>query len=119
KELASLVKVEAFNTEQNGRVSDSVIDLFCEMELPQLLSPKKFGGHELDYRTFAEVISEIAPISTSTAWVLSFYIGHNYIHALFPEQSQAEVFQHKPYSLTPGTIAPNFNLTPVDGGYIA
>ena len=119
KELASLVKEEASNTEINGRVSDSVIDLFCEMELPQILTPKKFGGHEFDYRTFSGIISEIAPISTSTAWVLSFYIGHNYIHALFPEQSQEEVFHQKPYSLTPGTIAPNFSLTPVDGGYIA
>ncbi|MFA5638850.1 MAG: hypothetical protein WC961_08220 [Anaerovoracaceae bacterium] len=119
KSLIPLIEREADNTEKNSRLSEKVIDQFCSAELPQLLVPKRFGGHEMDLETFSQIIYEIAPYCSSTAWVLAFYIGHNFIHALFPEKSQEEVFAEKSYALTPGTIAPNFSLTSVDGGYIA
>ena len=119
REIAPLVAAEAENTDRNGAISDKVIDAFCEAQLLEILVPKRFGGHELNYETMARVVYEIAPHCTSTAWVLSFYIGHNFIHSLFPEKSQEEVFANRPYALTPGTVAPNFSLTPVDGGYIA
>ena len=44
-------------------------------------------GYELDVDTMARVVRTIAPSCTSTAWVLAFYIGHNWLHALFPERS--------------------------------
>jgi len=53
------------------------------------------------------------------AWVLAFYIGHNFLHALFPQRSQEEAFAKRSFTLTPGTSAPAYKLTPVDGGYIA
>jgi len=119
REIAPLVEKFAYQTDANGKISDEVLDQFCNAELVQLLVPKIYGGHELGYKTLAGVIGEIAPYCTSTAWVLSFYIGHAYIHALFPKESQDEVFASKPYALTPGTIAPNFTLIPEGEGYIA
>jgi 3-hydroxy-9,10-secoandrosta-1,3,5(10)-triene-9,17-dione monooxygenase len=119
REIAPMVAEEAYTTDRNRRLSDAVIDACCDAGLMQILVPKKHGGHELNYSTMAAVVNEFARHCTSTAWVISFYIGHNYIHSLFPEQSQNEVFSKRPYVLTPGTIAPNFHLTPVDGGYIA
>lgn len=85
----------------------------------QIMVPKRYGGHELDYSAMAGVVAEIAPSCTSTAWVVSFLIGHNFIHALFPEKLQDEIFATKPWALTPGTVAPSFALTPVDGGFMA
>lgn len=119
RELAPLVAKAAPTTEINGRMSDELLDQFCDAGFIEILVPKYYGGKELGYKTFAGVISEIAPYCTSTAWVLSFYIGHAFIHALFPRESQDEVFVNKPYALTPGTIAPNFTLTPQGDGYIA
>jgi len=117
REIAPLVAREAQQADRNGRVSDAVIDAFADARLFEILVPRRFGGHELSYETMAQVIRAISPACTSTAWVMSFYIGHNYIHALFPEESQKEVFADRPYALTPGAVAPSFTMTPVTGGY--
>lgn len=119
REIAPLVEREAYNTDKYRRVSDAVLDACLEAELFKILVPKVYGGHELDYATMAAVVYEFARHCTSTAWVVSFYIGHNYLHALWPKEFQDEVFADAPSSFTPGTIAPNFKLTPVDGGFLA
>ena len=117
--IAPMVADAAYETDRNRRLSDAVIDACCDAELMQILVPKVYGGHELDYATMAGVVYEFGRYCTSTAWVISFYIGHNYLHSLWPRGFQDEVFAERPYALTPGTIAPNFRLKPVDGGYIA
>lgn len=119
REIGPLVGLEAENTDRNGRISDKVIDAFCDADLMQMMVPRALGGHEVSYGTMAAVVAEVGKYCTSTAWVMSFYLGHNLLHSLFPKQSQEEVFADRPYVLTAGTVAPNFRLTPVDGGYIA
>lgn len=119
REIAVDVAREAPNTDRNGFIADSLITSFCDAGFMETLVPKRYGGHELDYRTMAGIVSAIAPSCTSTAWVLAFYIGHNFIHALFPQESQDEVFGDRPFALTPGTLAPNYSLKKVAGGYVA
>lgn len=119
RDIAPMVEKAAYDTDRNRKLNDEVIDACCDAGLLQILVPKMYGGHELDYATMAAVVYEFGRYCTSTAWVISFYIGHNYIHSLWPKQFQDEVFANDPYALTPGTIAPNFRLKPVDGGYIA
>lgn len=119
REIAPFIEKSAYQTEINGKISDEVLDQICDAGLIQTLVPKMYGGHELGYKTMQAIISEIAPYCTSTAWVTSFYIGHAFIHGLFPKESQDIVFADKPNPLTPGTIAPNFTLTPQGDGYIA
>lgn len=119
REIAPLVAAESANAERNGGVSANVIKAFCDAGCMEIMVPKRYGGHELDYGTMAGVVSAIAPACTSTAWVVSFLIGHNYIHALFPEKLQDEIFADRPWALTPGTIAPSFQLVPTAGGFRA
>lgn len=119
RDIAPMVEQEAYETDRRRSVSDSIIDACKDAQLFEILVPKVYGGHELDYSTMASVVFEFARHCTSTAWVISFYIGHNYLHALWPKAFQDEVFAEGPCGFTPGTIAPNFKLTPVDGGYIA
>lgn len=119
REIAPTVEKEAGNTDRNRKLSDQVIDACHEAGLFEILVPKMYGGHELDYATMAKVVYEFGRYCTSTAWVISFYIGHNYLHALWPKEFQDEVFSDGPCGFTPGTIAPNFRLKPVDGGYVA
>ncbi|NGO45658.1 acyl-CoA dehydrogenase family protein [Streptomyces ureilyticus] len=117
--LTELVASEAADTERCGFMSPSILEAFCEAGFMKILVPRRYGGYELDVDTMARVVRTIAASCTSTAWVLAFYIGHNWLHALFPERSQEEVFAERSYALTPGTFAPSFTLTPTRGGYLA
>ncbi|MEU1548397.1 acyl-CoA dehydrogenase family protein [Nocardia sp. NPDC005745] len=117
--LTDLVAGEAADTDRRGFVSPAVTEAFCDAGFMKILVPKRYGGYELDVDTMAGVVRTIATSCTSTAWVLAFYIGHNWLHALFPERSQDEVFAERSFALTPGTFAPSFTLTPTAGGYLA
>lgn len=117
--LVEFVAEGAAETERRGSVSAEAIEAFCDAGFMKILVPKRYGGYELDVDTMARVVRVIAPSCASTAWVLAFYIGHNWLHALFPEKSQDEVFAERSFALTPGTFAPSFTLTSVDGGYVA
>jgi 3-hydroxy-9,10-secoandrosta-1,3,5(10)-triene-9,17-dione monooxygenase len=119
RDIAPMVGKQAYDTDRNRFISDEIIDACADAQLFEILVPKVYGGHELDYTTMASVVFEFARHCTSTAWVISFYIGHNYLHSLWPKEFQDECFRDAPYAFTPGTVAPNFKLTPVDGGYIA
>ncbi|ALR19088.1 hypothetical protein [Sphingobium baderi] len=118
REIAPMVAANAEKDDIAGMVSDATIDAFCDAGFMKIFVPKIYGGYEMAPDVMAEVVKEISPYSTSAAWVLAFYIGHNFLHALFPKQSQDEVFAPRGFSLTPGTSAPGYKLTPVEGGYI-
>ncbi len=118
RDIAELAGREAHNTEANRKLDDEVVRACCDADLLQVMVPKELGGHELDYATMAAIVYEFGKQCPSTAWVISFYLGHNFIHSLFPQESQQEVFAEKPYVLMAGTVAPSFRLTPVEGGYI-
>jgi len=117
--LTKLVASRAEETEQHGFVAPEVIEEFCNAGFMKILVPKRYGGHELGVDAMAKVVRTIAPSCTSTAWVLAFYIGHNLLHALFPEESQEEAFSERSFALTPGTFAPSYELRPTEGGYVA
>lgn len=119
QDLTELVAGEAAETDRRGSVSPTVIEAFNDAGFMKMLVPKRYGGYELDIDTMSKVVRTIAPSCTSTAWVLAFFIGHNWLHALFPERSQDEVFAKRSFALSPGTFAPSFSLTPTKGGYIA
>ncbi|KQY01324.1 hypothetical protein ASD37_30275 [Mycobacterium sp. Root135] len=117
-ELAPLVASEAATTDSNGEVPRELIDKFCSAGFMKVLVPKEYGGYELGPDTMSRIVRAIAPSCSSTAWVLAFYIGHNYLLAAFPRRAQDEVFGEKSYALSPGTAAPQFKMEPVTGGYV-
>jgi len=119
REIAPMVAANAEKDDIAGEVSASIVDAFCDAGFMKIFVPKVYGGYEMTPDVMAEVVKEISPYSTSAAWILAFYIGHNFLHALFPKQSQDEVFAPRGFALTPGTSAPGYKLTPVEGGYIA
>ncbi|MFD2580023.1 acyl-CoA dehydrogenase family protein [Novosphingobium colocasiae] len=112
RDIAPMVASAAYDTDRNRYVSSDVIDACLDAQLFEILVPKVYGGHELNYSTMASVVYEFARHCVSTAWVVSFYIGHNYLHALWPKGFQDEAFAKGPCSFTPGTIAPQLPADP-------
>ena len=63
-----------------------------EAGLFRILQPARFGGYELDPRTFLEVAMIIGAACGSTGWVYSVIGVHNWQLALMPEQAQEDVW---------------------------
>ncbi len=95
---------------------DSIRDL-VEAELPQLLVPRRWGGHELGLETMLEVVELLSAACMSTGWIAAFYLGHNLFAARLSEKAQAEIFAERPFCLMPAATAPTVRAREVPGGY--
>ena len=116
-ELKPVIAARALATEQKRSLLDETVKDLCDAGFMQILTPKRFGGHELHIDTMVEVARIFASACPSTGWVSAFYIGHNWLHAVFPEKSQEEVFANQPYQLSAGQISPTATAVRVKGGY--
>jgi 3-hydroxy-9,10-secoandrosta-1,3,5(10)-triene-9,17-dione monooxygenase len=116
-ELKPVIASRAAATEQNRAMLDETLRDICDAGFLQILVPKRYGGYELHVDTLAEVSRIISSADPSTGWVTSFYIGHNWLHAIFPEQAQKEAFANRPFELSAGLIAPTATAVRAPGGY--
>ena len=117
RELRPMIAASAAATEKNRGPLDENIAALRDAEIFSILSPKRYGGHELHVDSMVGVVREIAAACPSTGWVTAFYIGHNWFHSVFPQASQDEVFADQPYTLMSGQIAPTMTAERVTGGY--
>lgn len=117
RELSALLASEAHAAERLRRPTDTVIEALKKAEIFKLMSPRVYGGLELDLDTFFEVGLALSEGDASMAWVTNFYIEHVWIFCLFPEAFQRELFADKSYALAPAMLSPTGEARKVEGGW--
>lgn len=116
--LVPLLRENAARTESDRRVAAENIAALSEAGLFRLTVPRRFGGHEADFRTFLEVTSELARGCGSTAWVATLVNVCNWMVGLYPERTREEVFGADPDARVCGVLAPSATSRAVDGGLV-
>lgn len=116
--LAEDIKSRAVEIDSASKLPDDIAQRFVEDGLVATLVPRSLGGHECDLETASRIIQIVAAADLAAAWVLSFYIGHNFLHLQFPEEGQAEIFANGPSPCSAGVLAPKLRLKPVEGGFL-
>lgn len=117
RDLAPNLRKRARQTELDREVPASTIKELTEAGLFRALQPKRFGGHELPPLAFYEATMELAAACGSTGWVYGVVGVHPWQIALFPEETQQEVWGEDPTTLVSSSYAPTGSVEPVDGGY--
>src|SRR6266702_8361619 len=99
---------------------EATVQELQDAELFQLTIPRIYRGHQVDMRTYMDVVAEIGRGDTSTAWVVSLINGANWMAAtIFPEETQQEVFGTPGGARVTGVLAPRqCTLQRVVGGYV-
>lgn len=116
--LAPRITERAGEAERNRRLHDETIKEIAEAGIYEMLSPRMFGGHELFLGDMVRVIKALSPLCASTAWTTAFYICHNWMWTLLPEEAQREIFAGGPSALGPIMLAPSVSAEKVDGGFL-
>ena len=80
------------------------------------LQPKRWGGRELDLRTFYDILITLAEGDMSTAWVYGVVGVGPWVVALLDDRAGSEVWSRDPSALVGLSLAPAGTLTEVDGG---
>ncbi len=117
KALAPALRERAHQTELDRKLPESSIKEMHEAGLFRALQPKRFDGFELPPSAFYEAVTEIGAACGSTGWVCGVVGVHPWQLALFPEETQAEVWGEDPSTLVSSSYAPTGSIEPVDGGY--
>lgn len=70
RDLRPVIEASAAQGERQGYVPDETIRAISETGLWGLKVPKRFGGEEVDSRTYLDVIEELSYADGSTGWVV-------------------------------------------------
>lgn len=117
KALAPILAQRAGETEQLRRIPDETMQAFHEAGFFRMFQPARYGGLEVDPRTYFDVQIAIANGCPSSAWVLGVVGVHNWQLALFSEKAQEDVWGKDPSVLISSSYAPTGKIERVEGGY--
>ena len=90
--LAPIIQERAATAEAQRRQPDKTIEDIINAGLVRLLTPVRWGGHELSFDAFVDSVIELAKADGSAGWCYSLNI-HSWVMAAFPEQAQREVWE--------------------------
>lgn len=116
--IAPQIAARAEQAERARRVPDETVREIAAAGIYEMLTPERWGGHELGLSAFIKVIRALSPLCASTGWTTAFYIAHNWMWCLLPETAQAEIFADGPSRLGPVMVAPSVRARPVAGGFL-
>lgn len=119
KALTPMLSANAAATDLERRVVEQNILAMTQAGLFRMMVPKRYGGYQVNLRTFLDVISLVAEGCGASAWVLSLINNCAWIVGLMPEKTQDEILGADPNARVAGVLAPSSNTRRVDGGVIA
>jgi 3-hydroxy-9,10-secoandrosta-1,3,5(10)-triene-9,17-dione monooxygenase len=105
-------------TEARGYYSQELHEEFREAGFYRLLTPRRYGGLELDLPTFYRVMTSISRGCPSTGWMLALGTAHSLqLASYFPERAQDELFAGGHFVASASFGFQDASASRVDGGY--
>lgn len=115
--LIPVLRERSAQANRDRRVPNETLAQYHAADILKVLQPARFGGLEMDYLLFADIIMELAQGCGSSAWVYSVLGEHKWVIAMFSEQAQTEVWGKDPSAASCASFAPQGKAEKVAGGY--
>jgi len=105
-------------TEQRGYYSRELHEEFKDAGFYRVLTPRRYGGLELDLPTFYRIVMSISRGCPSTGWMLALGTAHSLqLASYWPEQAQDELFEGGHFVSSASFAFQDAAAARVDGGY--
>lgn len=115
--LVPFLRAQAAQCEAERRVSSTVIDKLLASGLFNVVKPRRYGGYEMGWDIFSDVVLTIASGCGSTGWVYSVVGGHAPVVARFGTALMDEIWSENPDALIASSRRASGAIAPVAGGY--
>ncbi|MGX9134400.1 acyl-CoA dehydrogenase family protein [Rummeliibacillus sp. JY-2-4R] len=116
KKIGQIAEEEAYTADENATVSPNVINAIIEEGINKLILPKEYGGPQIDFKTFADMVKTIGYYNLSAAWLSYFFSVHNAWVAFLPKHRMDEIIYDG--GLIADVFAPVGKVEKCDGGFI-
>ncbi len=117
RDLVPYLREQAARCETERCVSDDTIEKLLAAGLFNVVKPKRYGGYELGWDVFSEIVVAIASGCGSTGWVYSVVGGHAPVVVRFGTDLLDELWRDNPDALISSCRRGSGSLQPVTGGY--
>jgi 3-hydroxy-9,10-secoandrosta-1,3,5(10)-triene-9,17-dione monooxygenase len=117
RRLVPALRERAGETNQLRRLPDVTWKDLIETGLLRGLQPARWGGGEVHPKEFYSAVIEVARVEGSTGWVLGVIGVHPWQTALFPKETQEEMWSEDPTVMNSSSYAPTGKAEKVSGGY--
>jgi 3-hydroxy-9,10-secoandrosta-1,3,5(10)-triene-9,17-dione monooxygenase len=114
--LVPLLRGNALRADRERRLPPENLEALAEAGIFRITLPRRFGGYELPTTAQVDLLCELARGCGSTSWVAAVYSVGTWIVALFPDETQDEVFETPDVRVTV-VGSPTGVARPVAGGY--
>jgi len=113
------LRARAAETEKSRRIHPETHRELTDSGLYRVLSPRRFGGFDLDYGLLIDISAELGRGCASTAWVWAQLVAHNLCNAMLPPEGQEEYWAGGEDAAA-ASASPNPGATTrkVAGGYV-
>lgn len=116
-EIGAVLAAEDAESSTNGKLTSTAFDAMSSTGVLRALQPARWGGEEASIVDYADAIMEIGRHSASAGWVSSVVGVHPWQIALFPEETQQELWGDNPARAIASSYTPTGSVVKVDGGY--
>ncbi|MCB9626975.1 MAG: acyl-CoA dehydrogenase family protein [Sandaracinaceae bacterium] len=99
------------------RIPDETMRAFEASGLHLAVVPARFGGYELNPRVIFDMQLELGRACASSAWVFGVLSVHTWQLALFPEETQQEIWGAGRHPWIASSYMPVGKVQAVEGGY--
>lgn len=106
--------LEIGEAERTGCFSLELRDLVHQHEFHKMLRPKRYGGFEIDGRTFSDIVRTVAYYNASAAWLVYFTILHEQWVAFLDPKGRQEIYDSDGF--TADIFFPIGSVEYVEGG---
>lgn len=117
KDLAPVLQERAAETSNLRRLPDATWSDLITSGILRGLQPSRWGGGEVHPREFYGAIIEIARAEGCAGWVAGIVGVHPWETALYPKETQEEVWGSDPRTMNSSSFAPTGKAELVAGGY--
>jgi 3-hydroxy-9,10-secoandrosta-1,3,5(10)-triene-9,17-dione monooxygenase len=115
--LVPFLREQAARCEAGRRVADTTIAKLREARLFDVVKPRRYGGFELGWDVFGEIVVALSSGCGSTGWVYSVVGGHAPVVARFGTRFLDGLWGPNPDALLSSCRRAGGELTPVADGY--
>ncbi len=115
-DVAPMLKARAEQTDRDRRVSPESMEALRAAGMFRTLQPPQFGGLEFGIADMIRINLIVGAACPSTAWCAGQALIHNWIVALFPLETQQEVWAD-PGAVIAGSYLPSGKCQRVAGGF--
>ncbi|ABL79754.1 MULTISPECIES: acyl-CoA dehydrogenase family protein [unclassified Nocardioides] len=100
-----------------GRLTEEAWAALQSIGVMRALQPARWGGGETDLVEYVDAIIEIGRHSASAGWVASVVGVHPWQIALFPDETQTEIWGATPDRAIASSYTPTGSIEKIAGGY--